>query len=227
MSRAWDVAGYTPVIIAMLAAVTLILIVARVSFARRGARHGLRTTMWAMLVATTGVILVATLGFSVGDDEAGSRVNLHPLVEIRRGLRSSTSDAAIANLYGNIAMFVPIGVLLVWLWTSPLIARILMATVAGAGLSLIIELVQLTLRRVADIDDVILNGSGALVGAVLASLVVVFIRMLRWIRRLWRRRGGRGAQLDAGAYAGPTDSSAPSAHGEARGPDLGADAPPN
>jgi len=39
MSRAWDVAGYTPVIIAMLAAVTLILIVARVSFARRGARH--------------------------------------------------------------------------------------------------------------------------------------------------------------------------------------------
>lgn len=188
MSRAWDVAGYTPVIVAMLAAVALILIVARISVARRGARHGLRATMWAMLVATTGVILVATLGFSVGDAEAGSRVNIHPLVEIRRGLRSSASDATMANLYGNIAMFVPIGVLLVWLWTSPLIARIIMATAAGAGLSLMIELVQLTLSRVADIDDIILNGSGALLGALLATLVVVALRVLRWIRRLWRRR---------------------------------------
>jgi len=188
MSRAWDVAGYTPVIIAMLVAVALILIVARISVARRGARHGLRATMWAMLVATTGVILVATLGFSVGDTEAGSRINIHPLVEIRRGLRSSTSDAAIANLYGNIAMFVPIGLLLVWLWTSPLIARVIMATVAGAGLSVVIELTQLTLSRVADIDDIILNGSGAFVGAVLAALVVVLLRIVKWARRRMRGR---------------------------------------
>lgn len=197
MSRAWDVAGYTPVLIAMLAAVALILIVARVSVARRGARHALRATMWAMLASTTGVILVATVGFSVGDAEAGSRTNIHPLVEIRRGLRSSASDATLANLYGNIAMFVPIGVLLVWLWTSPLIARVIMATVAGAGLSLIIELVQLTLRRVADIDDIILNASGALVGAVLAALVVIVLRVLKWIRRRWRGRAG--AVLDGGA----------------------------
>ena len=75
----------------------------------------------------------------------------------------------MANVYGNILMFMPIGVLLVWLWTSPLIARVIMATIAGAGLSLIIELTQLTLGRVADIDDVILNGSGALLGAMLAA----------------------------------------------------------
>lgn len=193
MSRAWEVAGYTPVIIALLIAVTVTLIVARISVSRRGARHGLRATMWAGLAATTGVILVATLGFGVGDAEAGSRVNIEPLTEIRRGLRSS-SDATIANLYGNIAMFVPLGLLLVWLWTSPLIARIIMATVAGAGLSLVIELVQLTLRRVADIDDVILNGSGALLGALVAAVVVVLLRLARWIRRAWRRRGGTGAE---------------------------------
>lgn len=190
MSRAWDVAGYTPVIIAMLVAAALTLIVARISVARGGARHGLRATMWAMLVATAGVILVATVGFSVGDAEAGSRVNLHPLVEIRRGLKSSASDMAMANLYGNIAMFVPLGVLLVWLWTSPLIARIIMATMAGAGLSLVIELTQLTLRRVADIDDIILNASGALLGAVAAALVVVVLRVLKWFSRTLRRRGG-------------------------------------
>ena len=197
MSRAWELAGYTPVIIAMLVSAAVILIVARASVARGGARHGLRATMWAMLAATVGVILVATIGFSVGDAEAGSRVNLHPLVEIRRGLKSSASDMAMANVYGNIAMFVPLGVLLVWLWTSPLIARIIMATLAGAGLSLIIELIQLTLRRVADIDDVILNGSGALLGAVAAALVVVLLRIVTWAGRRWRRRGGRDKVADA------------------------------
>jgi glycopeptide antibiotics resistance protein len=193
MSRAWDVAGYTPVIIAMLVAVAVVLLVARISVAMGGARVALKVTMWAMLAATTGVILVATIGFSVGDAEAGSRVNLHPFVEIRRGLRSSASDATVANLYGNIAMFVPIGLLLVWLWTSPLIARIIMATIAGAGLSLIIELIQLTLSRVADIDDVILNGSGALLGAVVAAVMVVLIRIVKWIRRRGRGRGATPA----------------------------------
>jgi VanZ family protein len=205
MSRAWHVAGYTPVIIAMVVAVTVTLLVARISVARGGARKGLRVTMWAGLAATTGVILVATLGFGVGDDEAGSRVNMEPFVEIRRGLQSS-SDATLANLYGNVAMFVPLGLLLVWLWTSPLIARIIMATVAGAGLSLVIELIQLTLRRVADIDDIILNGSGALLGAVFAAVVVVLLRIARWLRRAWlrrqrRRRGGRGADAASGADA--------------------------
>lgn len=188
MSREWELAGYTPVIIAMLVSASVILIVARVSVARGGARHGLRATMWAMLAATVGVILVATIGFSVGDAEAGSRVNLQPLVEIRRGLKSSASDMAMANVYGNIAMFVPLGVLLVWLWTSPLIVRIIMATIAGAGLSLIIELIQLTLRRVADIDDVILNGSGALLGTVAAALVVALLRVVNWVRRRLRGR---------------------------------------
>lgn len=196
MSRAWALAGYTPVMLAMVVSGAVTLIVAKVSVSRRGARHGLRITMWAMLASTAAVILVATIGFSVGDTKAGSRVNLHPLVEIKRGLKSSASDMAMANVYGNIAMFVPLGLLLVWLWTSPLIARIVMATIAGAGLSFIIELIQLTLGRVADIDDVILNGSGALLGAVAGAVAVVLLRIAKWIRRRWRGRQARIA--DAG-----------------------------
>lgn len=200
MRLAWDLAGFTPVIVAVAIAAAATLIVARVSIARGGARVALKATMWTMLAATAGVILVATVGFSVGDDQAGSRVNLHPFVEIRRGLKSTASDMVTANLYGNVAMFVPLGVLLVWLWSSPLIARILMATIAGAGLSVIIELIQLTLSRVADIDDVILNGSGALLGAVFAAVVVVLLRIAKWVRRTWRRRGGRGARMDAAVF---------------------------
>jgi len=77
-----------------------------------------------------------------------------------------------------------------WLWTSPLIARVLMATIAGAGLSVIIELTQLSLHRVADIDDVILNGSGALLGALVGLVTVLLWRLGRWLVGLVRGRRG-------------------------------------
>lgn len=65
-----------------------------------------------------------------------------------------------------------------------------MATVAGAGLSVIIELTQLTLHRVADIDDVILNGSGALLGALIGLVTVLLWRLGAWLVRLIRGRRG-------------------------------------
>ena len=197
MKVALDLAGFTPVVIAVAIAAAATLIAARISIAKGGARLALRVTMWTMLAATAGVILVATIGFSVGDTQAGTRINIHPFVEIRRGLKSSASEMAIANVYGNIAMFLPIGLLLVWLWTSPLIARVIMATIAGTGLSLIIELTQLTLGRVADIDDVILNGSGALLGAVLAAVVVLLLRLAKWVRRRWRGRNSANTPGDS------------------------------
>ena len=69
-------------------------------------------------------------------------------VEIRRGLHAGASEVMFANLWGNILMFFPVGVLLIWIWTSPLLLRVLMATIAGTGLSVAIELTQLTMHRV-------------------------------------------------------------------------------
>lgn len=188
MARMWESFGITTAVLAgagVVAALALLVVLVAVL---GGMRRALRITPWVLLAMTTVAILVATLGFGVGDPDAQAGLNLEPFTEIRRGLRAGASDAVAANVWGNVAMFVPIGLLLVWLLTSPLIARVIMATIAGIGLSVIIELAQLTLRRVADIDDVILNGSGALLGALVGMVTVLLWRFVTWIARSVRSR---------------------------------------
>ena len=59
-------------------------------------------------------------------------------------------------------MFVPFG----WLVVLATARRpLVLAVIAGVGLSVTIELAQSLIGRVSDIDDVILNGTGAVVGA--------------------------------------------------------------
>ncbi len=181
MQSGWESFGVTTGVLVGVGVVAALALTVVVVAVVGGMRRALRLTPWVLLAMTTVAILVATLGFSVGDPKASAGINLQPFVEIRRGLRSGASDAVVANLWGNIAMFVPIGLLLMWLWSSPLIARVLMATVAGVGLSVIIELTQLTLHRVADIDDVILNGSGALLGALVGLVTILVWRLGRWL----------------------------------------------
>ncbi|PKQ18845.1 MAG: hypothetical protein CVT68_01275 [Actinobacteria bacterium HGW-Actinobacteria-8] len=187
MQSGWESFGITTGVligVGVVAALALAVVVVAVV---GGMRRALRFTPWVLLAMTTVAILVATLGFSVGDPDAPAGINLHPFTEIRRGLRSDASDIVAANVWGNIAMFFPLGLLLMWLWTSPLIARVIMATIAGAGLSVIIELTQLSLHRVADIDDVILNGAGVLLGALVGLVTVLLWRLGAWLMRLIRR----------------------------------------
>lgn len=196
MQSGWESFGITTGVligVGVVAALALAVVVVAVV---GGMRRALRITPLVLLAMTTVAILVATLGFSVGDPDASAKINLQPFTEIRRGLRSGASDIVVANVWGNIAMFVPVGLLLMWLWSSPLIARVFMATIAGAGLSVIIELTQLTLHRVADIDDVILNGSGALLGALVGMVTVLLWRLGAWLVRLIRGRGHPAATTD-------------------------------
>jgi len=186
MQSGWESFGVTTGVLVGVGVVAALALAVVVVAVVGGMRRALRITPWVLLAMTTVAILVATLGFRVGDPDAPAGINLHPFVEIRRGLRSGASDIVAANVWGNIAMFVPLGLLLMWLWASPLIARVLMATIAGAGLSVIIELTQLSLHRVADIDDVILNGSGALVGALVGLVTVLLWRLGRWLVGLMR-----------------------------------------
>ena len=88
------------------------------------------------------------------------RINLLPLVYL-------TDYEALwemkVNLIGNIAMFIPIGI--IW----PAVFRELdthkKVIAAGVGVSLLIEILQLPFYdRVTDIDDLILNSLGFLIG---------------------------------------------------------------
>ena len=85
---------------------------------------------------------------------------LTPLQEIRRAL-NSMSYWLMFMLWGNIAMFVPIGFFPALLWRG---WRWWKALLLGCLTSCAIEFIQFFIGRSTDIDDVILNTTGALLG---------------------------------------------------------------
>ena len=95
------------------------------------------------------------------------RINLIPLVHLFE--YGSVRDM-IWNVIGNTAMFIPTGIIL------PIIYRKMdhfgKVIAAGAFISLCIELMQLPFAtRVTDIDDLILNTLGVMIGYGIYSLV--------------------------------------------------------
>lgn len=70
------------------------------------------------------------------------------------------------NIIGNITMFIPVGIC--WGLCFKKLNNVLKVTLAGFGYSLVIELSQLFLyERGSDIDDLILNTTGAFIGALI------------------------------------------------------------
>ena len=108
------------------------------------------------------------------------RINLIPFVnlfdyEIRR--------EALINFIGNTAMFIPIGI--IWPSLFRELNAFPRAMAAGIGFSLCIEILQLPFfERVSDIDDLILNSLGFLLGYGIYLLV-------KAMKRIQKRRRGR------------------------------------
>ena len=95
------------------------------------------------------------------------RVNLIPFVNL---LKYDSKSDLLINLIGNFAMFIPSGILI------PLIYRKLdtlnKVILTGGAISLGIEILQLPFAvRASDVDDLILNTAGCLVGFGIYSLV--------------------------------------------------------
>ena len=73
-------------------------------------------------------------------------------------------DGWLMNVIGNIAMFIPVGI--VWPVCFNKLDTFKKAVLAGAGYTLFIEITQLFCDgRHTDIDDLILNTTGAAIGA--------------------------------------------------------------
>lgn len=81
------------------------------------------------------------------------------------------------NFWGNILMFIPLGIFLVLL--SKKCQNLLAALLIGAELSVSIELLQLFSFRSTDIDDVILNTTGTLCGFLIGKLILQLAPSLR------------------------------------------------
>ncbi len=151
-----------------------------------GARRG-----WPPLRTATVLGLVAYLALLGGlvffplplGSAACSRpldLQLVPFETIDRAIAGGAASHVGRIGLGNIAAFVPLGLLVPLLvpWRNPIMTGLVASAVASAG----VELGQLAVSmaigcgyRTTDIDDVILNALGGLVGALGAGLVLLLL----------------------------------------------------
>ena len=88
------------------------------------------------------------------------RINLLPMVYL---LDYEIRGEALINVIGNTAMFIPLGI--VWPVCFKQLNSHRKVIAAGVGTSLLIEILQLPFYdRVSDIDDLMLNSLGFLIG---------------------------------------------------------------
>ncbi len=98
-------------------------------------------------------------------------INLTPLVHMTA---YTTRRELFLNIFGNLALFVPSGV--IYPLVYPKLDRFWKVALAGFGLSLCIELLQLLFAvRMTDVDDLILNTLGCLIGyGIYAAVCALF-----------------------------------------------------
>ena len=88
-------------------------------------------------------------------------INLVPIVHM-----FDEYDGWLINIIGNVTMFIPVG--LAWPYCFKKLDTVGKAVLGGGGLSLFIEITQLPFySRCSDIDDLIMNTTGVLIGAVI------------------------------------------------------------
>ena len=88
------------------------------------------------------------------------RVNLVPLVNL---FDYDSKRDLLLNVIGNVAMFIPSGIILPIIYKR--LDTFVKVLLAGGGISLCIEIIQLPFSvRATDIDDLILNTIGVIVG---------------------------------------------------------------
>lgn len=88
-------------------------------------------------------------------------INLTPIVHL-----FDVYDGWLINIIGNVAMFIPVG--LVWPFCFRKLDTLGKTVLAGAGFPLFIEIIQLPFYdRCSDIDDLLLNTTGIVLGALI------------------------------------------------------------
>jgi glycopeptide antibiotics resistance protein len=88
-------------------------------------------------------------------------INLIPIVHL-----FDVYDGWLINIIGNVAMFIPVG--LVWPFCFKKLDTLGKTVLVGAGFPLFIEITQLPFYdRCSDVDDLILNTTGILIGALI------------------------------------------------------------
>lgn len=162
---------------AVLMAVFLpVYILVRRPWRSKGAREWQLMLFWLITFALLTLALEGDwrapgemLSDAVRRLRTGESINFVPLRTVSGFFADFDPDRFLVNIVGNIIMFMPWGFGLVQLWESnrkPL-------RVAGLSLAitLFIESCQLFIGRAVDIDDLILNFLGSVLGALVWLLI--------------------------------------------------------
>ncbi|MFT8320681.1 MAG: VanZ family protein [Bacillus sp. (in: firmicutes)] len=106
-----------------------------------------------------------SLGIGVGI----GGINLVPFEMLHGLLTEQSLRTFMINVGGNIFLFVPFGFLLPWRFSQ--VHTVIHAAIIGALFSTTIEITQLMItNRFTDIDDIILNTLGTIIGYVLFKI---------------------------------------------------------
>jgi hypothetical protein len=140
-------------------------------------------------------LFAVTISPALTGAQAGGGVNLIPF----RGIQKARYNPR--GVWGSIALYVPFGLFLVFL--SNRCRSLPVTLLAGAGLSLLIELAQLAGGAQADIDDVLLGAAGTLLGfaAGRAALLLPSLRRKTGVL-IWQDGKYFRKRHDAGRLAG-------------------------
>jgi glycopeptide antibiotics resistance protein len=169
-----------PLFLIGLALVTVggvMLLNARLNAGRVYSRALLATGLDAAIAVSVLAIAVVTLVPGPGLGTEAPVLKLVPFQDLWEVFTDSPeSPGALQNLQSNVLLFIPFGVFLALRLKST--KRVILVFIAGVLLSGCIETAQLLFPgRTIATDDVIFNGVGALLGAILAVPVV---RIRQW-----------------------------------------------
>nr|WP_291793302.1 VanZ family protein [Brevibacterium sp.] len=199
--------------VGILIAVALFVPFVYANYRRRGHLTLLRTLLWtAFLIYAMALWTYTLLPLPDPAQIRCAPAQLTPfqfLADIRTfdtsGPRALLHNPAVLQVAFNILLFLPLGILLRWLWGR----GIIWSTVLGFAVSLCIETTQLTglwglypcAYRLFDVDDLMANTVGALLGGVLAA---AFALLRRLAAGTAAGEAGMSTAPEAGAGAGPS-----------------------
>lgn len=163
---------YVPVLPLLLAVALFLSLAAAVGLLvtrPRGRAAGARAGARVLLVGAVAGVLVLTLDAT--NPRGCCSVNLVPGAGIIEQLENVNRALGLLDVAGNVAMFAPVGLLapVAMAWTRG------RTTLACLLLSLLIEGVQTATGRIGDIDDVLLNALGGLLGALAGAAVATHL----------------------------------------------------
>lgn len=140
----------------------------------------MRTDQFSRLLLIAYLVALAILVFLPFGRamELGDRLNLEPLATIDRAFDQGPRSLAFRLMIANIAAFIPLGILLPLAF--PAVARLAAVLIGAVALSSAVEMGQLAISlnlgyayRSTDVDDVILNVAGAVIGYTAIALTRV------------------------------------------------------